>query len=236
MTLTACPGDGILTRDEHRTWRVLLIDAHCLFRQALRALLTSEGGVTVVGECGRVEEALQLIPELQADMVVTDLYLPDGGGAEFIQLLRTRFTKVAIVVLTAQRARRTATAARRAGALAYLLKNDGRGELSNALREVAAGRWYCSDIGTLSVTRARGDEATAASARGTYLTERQRQVLRSVALGHSTREIAAMLGVSIRAVHKHRERLRIALQLNSTAALTRFALREGLIPEGATGT
>ena len=73
----------------------------------------------------------------------------------------------------------------------------------------------------------------SSSTQATYLTERQRQVLRSVALGYSTREIAQMLGVSMKAVHKQRERLRIALQLSSTAALTRFAVREGLVQESA---
>jgi DNA-binding NarL/FixJ family response regulator len=80
-------------------------------------------------------------------------------------------------------------------------------------------------------TGARVEEGSGSSTQATYLTERQRQVLRSIALGYRTRDIAQMLGVSMKAVHKQRERLRIALQLNSTAALTRFAVREGLVEE-----
>src|SRR5205807_633361 len=137
---------------------------------------------------------------------------PDGSGLEFIEQVRTLFPKVAILVLTAQRARGAAAAARRAGALGYVLKDQGRAELSSALREVAAGRWYCCNVPAARAgARVEVDEGSS-STQATYLTERQRQVLRSVALGYSTREIAQMLGVSMKAVHKQRERLRIALQ------------------------
>jgi DNA-binding NarL/FixJ family response regulator len=225
MTLTTLPSTGTPAAEGHRAFRVVLVDGHCIFRQALRILLGAEKDFAVVGEAGRAGEALELIGSLQADLVLTDLHLPDGSGVEFIEQLRTRFPTVAILVLTAQRARGAAATARRAGALGYVLKDQGRAELSNALREVAAGRWYCCDVPAA--------RAGSSSTQATYLTERQRQVLRSVALGYSTREIAQMLGVSMKAVHKHRERLRIALQLSSTAALTRFAVREGLVQESA---
>ena len=231
MTLTTSRSTGTPAAEEHRAFRVVLVDGHRIFRQALRILLGAEKDFAVVGEAGRAGEALELIGSLQADLVLTDLHLPDGSGLGFIEQLRTRFPTVAILVLTAQRARGAAATARRAGALGYVLKDQGRAELSSALREVAAGRWYCCDV-PAARAGARADEGSS-STQATYLTERQRQVLRSVALGYSTREIAQMLGVSMKAVHKQRERLRIALQLSSTAALTRFAVREGLVQESA---
>jgi DNA-binding NarL/FixJ family response regulator len=230
MTLTAFPGSGTPAADEQRAFRVVLVDGHCIFRQALRILLAADKDFAVVGEAGRAGEALELIGSLQADLVLTDLHLPDGSGVQFIEQVRTRFPKVAILVLTALRARGAAAAARKAGALGYVLKDQGRAELSSALREVAAGRWYCSDV-PAAMSGALRRAGSSSSTQATYLTERQRQVLRSVALGHSAREIAGMLGVSVKAVHKQRERLRFALQLNSTAALTRFAVREGLVQE-----
>jgi len=229
MTLTASPDSGTPAADERRAFRVVLVDGHCIFRQALRILLAADKDFAVVGEAGRAGEALELIGSLQADLVLTDLHLPDGSGVQFIEQVRTRFPKVAILVLTALRARGAAAAARKAGALGYVLKDQGRAELSSALREVAAGRWYCCDVPAASPCARVGEGSSSTQA--TYLTERQRQVLRSVALGHSAREIAGMLGVSVKAVHKQRERLRFALQLNSTAALTRFAVREGLVQE-----
>jgi two-component system NarL family response regulator len=230
MTLTAFPGSGTPAADELPAFRVVLVDGHCIFRQALRILLAADKDFAVVGEAGRAGEALELIGSLQADLVLTDLHLPDGRGVQFIEQVRTRFPKVAILVLTALRARGAAAAARKAGALGYVLKDQGRAELSSALREVAAGRWYCSDV-PAAMSGALRRAGSSSSTQATYLTERQRQVLRSVALGHSAREIAGMLGVSVKAVHKQRERLRFALQLNSTAALTRFAVREGLVQE-----
>ena len=121
---------------------------------------------------------------------------------------------------------------RKAGALGYLLKEHGREELLRALREVTAGRWYRAIVPEMSA-RTAARERRHLGNRAAYLTERQRQVLRSVALGYRTREIAQMLGLSVRAVHRQRERLRLALRLNSTAELTRFAVREGFTEKAA---
>jgi len=229
MTLPLSAGPPPAAAPKQRTVSLLLVDAHCLFRQALRVLLASQDGFTVVGEAGRAGEALELIETLRPQMVLTDLHLPDDHEGHFIASVRARFPSVAVLVLTALRARGVAVAARKAGALGYVLKDQGRADLVNALHEVAAGRWHCADTPVVPLRRAHADESGIAGGRSDYLTERQRQVLRSVALGYSTREIAQMLGVSVKAVHKQRERLSIALQLSGTAALTRFAIREGLV-------
>jgi two-component system, NarL family, invasion response regulator UvrY len=193
-------------------------------------MLLIEAEFTVVGEAGQGAEALELIAGVRPDVVVTDLQLTDGYALPLIEEIHARFPKVAILVLTALRARDAAATSRKAGALGYVLKDCRRRELLTALREVAAGRRYRSLAPAAPVVRRQVAEASS-SARAAYLSERQRQVLRSVARGYRTREIAQMLGVSIKAVHKHRERLRITLQLDSTAALTRFAVREGLAEE-----
>jgi DNA-binding NarL/FixJ family response regulator len=140
MTLIASPGTATPVAAEQRTWRIVLVDTHCLFRQALRSLLATQSEFTVIGEAGRAAEALELLGSLQSDVLLTDVHLPDDSGAHFIEQVRARFPTVAILVLTALRARGAAAAARKAGALGYLLKDQGRTELSSALREVAAGR------------------------------------------------------------------------------------------------
>ena len=210
-----------------RAYRIVLIDGQRLFRQAMRSLFATEGEFAVVGEAGQAAEAVELVASLQPDVVVTDLHLTDGSAVPLIEQIHARFPKVAIVVLTSARARDVAAAVRKAGALGYLLKEHGREELMLALREVIAGRWYRSLVPEAGARAAARDDRYLNN-RAAYLTERQRQVLRSVALGYRTREIAQMLGVSVRAVHRQRERLRLALHLNSTAELTRFAVREGL--------
>jgi DNA-binding NarL/FixJ family response regulator len=215
----------------HRT-RVVLLDGQRLFRQALSALLAGQGDYAVVGESGRADEALELIGTVQPAIVITELQFSGGSGLELIGQIHGRYPKVAILVLTTVRAREAAATIRRAGALGYLLKDCAGTELRAALQDVACGRWHRSRA---IATRARCAPFTDpnVSARAAYLTERQRLILRSVARGHRTREIAQMLGVSVRAVHQQRERLRTTLQLNSTAELTRFAVSEGFAEESA---
>jgi DNA-binding NarL/FixJ family response regulator len=226
MTLVDSPASATPAAQTRRAYRIVLIDGQRIFRQALRVLFATEDEFAVVGEAGHAAEALELIGSLQPDVVVTELHLTDGSAVPLIEQIHARFPKLAILVLTAGRAHDVAAAVRKAGALGYLLKDGGRSELLSALREVVAGRWYRSIAPEASLMRGHTDQASL-STRAAYLTERQRQVLRSVARGYRTREIAQMLGVSVKAVHKQRERLRIALQLNSTAALTRFAVHEG---------
>jgi two-component system, NarL family, response regulator YdfI len=228
MTPIASPRTATASSRERRACRIVVVDSQRILRQALPILLAAEKEFAVVGDAGQGAEALELIGALKPDVVVTDLHVTEGSGVQLIEQIHARFPKVAILVLTALRAHDVVAAVRKAGALGYVLKDRGRGELLSALREVAAGRWYRSIAPAVSASRAWMDEGGSLSTRAAYLTQRQRQVLRWVALGYQAREIAQKLGVSVRAVHKQRERLRDALQLNSTAALTRFAAREGL--------
>src|SRR6266480_2482707 len=198
MTLIDSPETATPAVQARRAYRIVLIDGQRLFRQALRILFATEREFAVVGEAEQAGEAVELVASLQPDVVVTDLHLTDGSAVPLIEQIHARFPKVAILVLTSARA-----------------------------RDVIAGRWYRSLIPEAGARAAARDDRYLNN-RAAYLTERQRQVLRSVALGYRTREIAQMLGVSVRAVHRQRERLRLALHLNSTADLTRFAVREGL--------
>src|SRR6184192_2548559 len=231
MTLIDSPETATPAVQARRAYRIVLIDGQRLFRQALRILFATEREFAVVGEAEQAGEAVELVASLQPDVVVTDLHLTDGSAVPLIEQIHARFPKVAILVLTSARARDVAAAVRKAGALGYLLKEHGREELMLALREVTAGRWYRS-ITPEACPRTAARDDRYLNNRAAYLTQRQRQVLRSVALGYRTREIAQMLGVSVRAVHRLRERLRLALRLNSTAELTRFAVRAGFT-EGA---
>ena len=235
MTSIASPRTITASSRQRRACRIVVIDDQRILRQALPLLLAAEQEFAVVGDAGQGSEALELIGALRPDVVVTDLHMTEGSGVQLIEQIHARFPKVAILVLTAARAHDVVAAVRKAGALGYVLKDRGRGELLSALREVAAGRWYRSIIPPGSAARVAIDAGSSLSTRAAYLTERQRQVLRWVALGYRAREIAQKLGVSVRAVHKQRERLRDALQLSSTAALTRFAAREGLTQESAAG-
>jgi two-component system response regulator NreC len=213
-----------------RVCRILLVDNQQLFRDGLRALLARGREFVVVGDAREGNEALERIAVLQPDVVITELHLGAGSSVQHLEEIHQRFPKVAILVLTEFRAQDVAARVRRAGALGYVPKEQGLSELLGALREVASGRCHRSNSRTATRALAESKES-AAGVRAVDLTERQRQVLRWVALGYRPREIAQMLGVSVSAVYKHSERIREVLQLRSTAALTRFAARAGLAEE-----
>src|SRR2546423_2729034 len=193
MTLIDSPESATPAVQARRAYRIVLIDGHRIFRQALRILFATEREFAVVGEAGHAAEAVELIGSLQPDVVVTDLHLTDGSAVPLIEQIHARFPKVAILVLTSARARDVAAAVRKAGALGYLLKEHGREELMLALREVIAGRWYRSlvpEAGARGAARDDPDLNTPAA----YLTQRQRQGPRSLALRPLPREIAQQLG------------------------------------------
>ena len=211
--------------------RVVLVDGQQIFRQAVRALLSAEAGFVVVGEAGRLAEALEVVGRSRPDVVLSDLKLPDSVDMQLIAQLRACCPQAAFVALTALHARDHLAAARKAGALGYLPKQRGRVELLTAIRRVLAGHRYRSELPRSA--RAGASGRTTGGGGAALLTERQREVLRSLALGHCAREIAAALGVSVRAVYKQRERLRETLRLDNTAALTRFAAYEGFTEDGS---
>jgi len=240
MTLDDSTGPESLVSEGRGTHRILLIDEHWILREAVRSLVDASDEFEVVGEAGSATEALQLIASLRPDVLLTDASLPDRTGMQFIAEFHSCLPQLEILVLTALHIPEHIAAAMEAGARGYVLKNCSRAELFAAIREIAAGRQYlCKSlavsrphVGVREDARPRPRrEQQRASLPATNITERQRQVLRSVALGYRNREIAQLLGVSESAIRKQRERLSEALGLRGTAALTLYALREGLVSE-----
>lgn len=231
MSCDSCRDMVVAGNATENPLRIVLLDRQRILRQALRALLAAQAGFLVIGDTGELGEALALIETQRPSVLLTDLYVSAGSRLRHIEEIHARYPQLAILVLTALSGRGLIAEIRKAGALGYLPSNDGSSALQLALREVAAGRWY---HGAARGQRRRGvpRSAGAFGSPPVYLTERQRQLLRSVALGQRAREIAARSGVSVRAIYKQRQRLCDTLQLHSTAALTRFAAREGLTETG----
>ncbi|MDB6162014.1 MAG: DNA-binding response regulator [Gammaproteobacteria bacterium] len=208
--------------------RIYLIEPQTIMRAAIRTMVDSSEQFTVVGESGTAEQALEQLRLLQPDMVLTEL-LPARTHREFLYKLRACSPRTAIVVLTERLGPERMAVARKAGARAFVLKQCGRAELFAAIQKVCAGGGHMSapQQETLGPTTGHGPSGLGRTSAG--LTERQHEVLRSIALGLCTSEIASALGVSLKAVQRHRDQIRYVLNLRSTAALTAYAIREGLV-------
>jgi DNA-binding NarL/FixJ family response regulator len=208
--------------------RILLADDHPLFRSGVRALLEALDGYTVVGEAREGEEALRLCRELQPDLVLLDLRLPGLGGLEVATRLREEGSPVRVLILSAHTDDDYVQQALRLGVAGYLAKDSTGGELETALETVARGGLFLSPTISQRVVHAYLRNVPEATP---DLTPRQRDVVRLIAQGCNTKEIAHRLGVSVRTVDTHRAQIMERLGINSVAGLTRYALRAGLISE-----
>jgi two-component system response regulator NreC len=205
---------------------VLLMDDHVVVREGLRALLERQQGIEVLAEAGSVAEAIAL--DVRADVVVADLVLPDERGAEVVRRLKERHPNAAILVLTMVDNPTDVQMCLAAGARGYLLKETASTELVDAVRRVADGSDYVQP--SLGAALARWQETPGRiRARAIDLSEREREVLRLIALGHTNAEIASMLFVSVRTVENHRASVMRKLGLKTRAELVRHANDAGVV-------
>lgn len=209
--------------------KILLVDDHQVIRDGLRALIEKERGMKVVGEAANGREAVRLARELAPDVVVMDISMPDLNGIEATRQIASRVPGAKVVTLSMHSDRRFVAEMLRAGAAAYLLKESAFDELARAVRAVAAGGTYLSPAVAGDVVEGfvRNDlppEASAVAA----LTPRQREVLQLVAEGWTTKRMAAHLHVSPKTIETHRVQIMQTLGIESVAALTKLAVREGL--------
>jgi two-component system, NarL family, response regulator NreC len=208
---------------------IVLADDHEVVRKGLRALLEFEPGFTVAGEASDGLEVADLVEQVRPDVLVVDLMMPGLGGLEVLRQVRQRRPRTRMVVLSMHSSEPFVIEALRSGALGYVLKDATTGDLVRAIREAMLGRHYLSP--PLSD---RAVDLYSKKARATDpfddLTPRERQILRSSAEGHTSREIAERLGISVRTAETHRSNLRRKLGFHTHAELVRYALGRGLLP------
>jgi len=213
--------------------RVAIIDDHTIMREGLRALLSQEADIEVVGEAADGRRGVQLVEDLRPDVVVMDVGMPDLNGIEATRRIKSRAPSVKVVVLSMHSDKRFVREMLLAGALGYVVKGSPLGELVAAIRAAAANRMYLDAETTDVVAGDYASQLSAAQASGTaMLTSREREVLQLVAEGVHTKDIASRLGVSVKTALAHRRRTMNKLGLDSVADLVKFAVREGLTSLG----
>ena len=206
--------------------RVLLADDHAIVREGLRALLTREADIEVVAEAGDGREALRLAQATRADVAAMDLSMPLLNGLEAGRQMASWDRGPRPILLTMHAEDRYVLEALRAGIRGYVLKKQAAADLVRAIREVAGGSVYLSPGISAIVAAAVRSPAPPPE---DPLTAREQEVLQLVAEGKTTKEIAGILGVSVKTADAHRTRLMQKLNIHDIANLTRYAIRRGLI-------
>lgn len=204
--------------------RVLLADDHAIVRQGVRGLLEREG-YDVVAEAGDGREAVQLARELSPDMAVLDLAMPLQDGVETAQEIAQVSPGTRSILLTMHAEEPYVVRAMQAGIRGYVLKGQTTADLISAIAEVMQGGIYFSPGVSGAIVQAYQTRTQAAS---NQLSTRERQVLQLVADGKTTKEIALLLGISVKTADSHRSRIMSKLNIHDTAGLVRYAIREGL--------
>ena len=213
------------------TIRVLIVDDHAVVRTGLRRVLDAEEDIETVGEAPDAERAIYEAIESKPNVVLLDVMMPGKSGIEALPSLLQTVPDVRVLILSMQDDPRYVREAFDAGASGYVLKEAADTEVVGAVRAVAAGEQYVHP--TLGARLVAADAEARRRADADPLSDREREVLRLLALGHTNQEIASMLYISVRTAETHRAHIMTKLGLGSRAELVRYALAEGLLePEG----
>ena len=205
--------------------RIMLADDHPMFRQGLRSLLEKDG-FEVVGEASNGHEATRMARKLNPNVAVLDLGMPMLNGVDAARDIYKRSPETQVVLLTMYEDDAYVLEALRAGIRGYVLKAQAASDLLAAIREVIRGAVYLSPGISEAVVNAYMAKSELPPV---PLTDRERQVVQLVAEGNTTKQIASLLGVSVKTAESHRTRMMQKLGIHETASLVRYAIRRGFI-------
>jgi len=207
--------------------RVLVVDDHAVVRSGLRRVLDAEADIETVGEASNAERAVFEAMEHRPDVVLMDVTMPGQTGIDALPSLLQSVPDTRVLMLSMQDDPGYVRAAFEAGASGYVLKEAADSEVVAAVRAVASGEQYVHPSLGARLVAAEAEERRRAEA--DPLSDREREVLRLLALGHTNQEIASMLYISVRTAETHRAHIMQKLRLSSRAELVRHALEEGLL-------
>jgi two-component system response regulator NreC len=209
------------------TVKVLIVDDHPVVRSGIRLLLGQEPDIEPVGEAGSAREAIFEARSVKPDVILMDVVMPDGNGLDAIPTLLHEHPEAKILVLSMQDDPHYVREAFDAGAKGYVLKEAADVEVVAAVREVArGGRYVHPELGARLIA---ADAAAAKKAEQDPLSDREREVLRLLALGHTNQEIAQQLYISVRTAETHRAHIMQKLRLSNRAELVRYAIDQRLL-------
>jgi len=209
--------------------KVVLADDHKLMRQGLCAMLEKEKDISVVAQANNGRDAVRLVDELNPDVVILDINMPDLNGIDAAKLI-SKNSDTKIIALSIYATRRFVMGMLKVGAIAYLVKQCAYEELANAIRIVVENKSYLSpQIHDVVVTDYARNSFNDEESFLSILTLREREVLQLIVEGAKSEDIAARLFVTVKTVSSHRTRIMKKLKTKSVAELTRLAIREGLI-------
>jgi two-component system response regulator NreC len=218
-----------MPREQQKPIRVLIVDDHAVVRSGLRLLLGQEPDIEPVGEAGTGREAIFQARALKPDVILMDVVMPDQTGLEALPMLLHEQPETKVLLLSMQDDPRYVREAFSAGASGYVLKEAADAEVVAAVRDVARGGRYVNPALGARLVAAEADAERRAEE--DPLSEREREVLRLLALGHTNQEIAKQLYISVRTAETHRAHIMQKLRLSSRAQLVRYALAQGLLQE-----
>jgi DNA-binding NarL/FixJ family response regulator len=209
--------------------KIILADDHRIMREGLRALLEKEAGIEVIAEAENGRTTVELSRELNPDVVVIDIGMPDLNGIDATRQIVSESSSVKVIALSMHSDKKFVREMLSAGASGYLLKDSAFEELGTALATVINNKTYLSPkIADTVVKDYLGQIETKESKVSPSLTKREREVLQLIAEGKTTKDIASQLYVSIKTIETHRKQIMDKVGLNSVAELTKYAIREGL--------
>jgi DNA-binding NarL/FixJ family response regulator len=220
------------TKIANKSISVLLVDDHAIFREGLRNLLKMEGDLELVGEAQNGRQAVALVKKLRPAVVVMDIGMPSLNGLEATRHILKEVPSAKIIILTAHSDDAYVKNARESGAVGFLPKQASASHLCEVIREVNKGHIVFGQIIAKRIPKGERKSLNRGgriNARRDRLTSREMEVLQLIAESHANKQIAAELGIGIKTVEKHRERLMAKLNIHEIAGLTRYAIRTGII-------